>query len=130
MLKNDIKDLHSWVISGSALNWGDFLLDEAQFFIKLYVEKEKRIERLKIREKERFGNRIDIGNDMYEQYVEFINWASSYESGNEKMRSLLSENKWLEKAKGYVLKINSDIDLNAEIESVDEFFKKYCHACS
>lgn len=36
-----------------------------------------RIERLKKRERENFGSRIDFGGDMYEIHQKFIEWALS-----------------------------------------------------
>ena len=53
-----------------------------------------RIERLKKREEERFGKRIEPGGDMYEHHQEFIRWASAYDNGGLNMRSKAKHDEW------------------------------------
>ena len=55
--------------------------------IRVETDTAIRIDRLKRRERERFGNRIDLGGDMYENHREFIDWAASYDRGGLDMRS-------------------------------------------
>lgn len=105
----------SWIISGSMLEWGDFLRDKMELIIYLYVDKETRIGRLKKRESVRFGDRILRGNDMYENHQAFIKWAESYEEGGYDMRSKLSETAWIKEAKCPVLKIEKEMPLTEEV---------------
>lgn len=53
-----------------------------------------RIARLKKREKERFGSRIEPGGDMYQQHLEFIDWAKKYDTGGLNMRSKAKHDEW------------------------------------
>ena len=39
------------------------------------------------REKERYGSRIELGGDMYQQHMDFIEWAKSYDNGGMDIRS-------------------------------------------
>ena len=60
-----------------------------------YVEQDIRIERLLKREKQRYGNRIESGNDMYQIHKDFVEWAKRYETGEMDMRSRKSELEWM-----------------------------------
>lgn len=108
----------SWIISGSMLQWGDFLRDEIDLIVYLYIERDIRIKRLVKREKERFGDRILPGNDMYENHQAFITWAESYEDGDLNMRSKKSEIEWIKEAKRKVLKIEKEMPIKEELELV------------
>ena len=62
--------------------------------IRVETDTAIRIDRLKRRERERFGNRIDLGGDMYENHREFIDWAASYDRGGLDMRSKAKHDEW------------------------------------
>ncbi len=124
-LKKINKHNKSWIISGSMLQWGDFLRDEIDLIVYLYVEKDIRIKRLVKREKERFGDRILPGNDMYDNHQAFITWAESYEDGDLNMRSKKSETKWIKEAKCKVLKIEKEIPINDELKLVIKTLRNF-----
>ena len=110
MLKDYFNKNDSLVLSGSALEWGDFIKDHLDLIILKYVDQENRIKRLMAREIERYGNRIDPGNDMYEIHKEFIEWNKKYETGGMEMRSRKSELTWISDAKCKILKLeNNDL---------------------
>lgn len=62
--------------------------------IKLVTDTEIRIERIKIREKQKFGTRIMPGGDMYTQHIEFLEWARKYDTGSVNMRSKAKHDEW------------------------------------
>lgn len=51
------------------------------------MEQSIRIERLVKREQERYGSRIELGGDMYQRHIDFIEWAKSYDNGGMDIRS-------------------------------------------
>lgn len=53
-----------------------------------------RIERLKAREKRKFGGWIMPGGDMYTHHMEFIEWAGKYDTGSVNMRSKVKHDEW------------------------------------
>ena len=53
----------------------------------LWIPQDIRLERLRQRENERYGDRIMPGGDMDEQSQAFLDWASSYDDGDLNMRS-------------------------------------------
>ena len=72
LLEEILEKNESLVLSGSALKWGDFIKNYLDIIIYKYVDQDIRIKRLIAREKSRYGNRIDSGNDMYEIHKEFV----------------------------------------------------------
>jgi adenylate kinase family enzyme len=118
----------SLVLSGSALEWGDFIKNYLDLIIFKYVDQENRIKRLMAREIERYGNRIDIGNDMYEIHKEFIEWNKKYETGGMEMRSRKSELAWISDAKCKVMKLENNELPENELKIVsEEIDKMYNH---
>ncbi len=94
MMKNDIAKHSNAVISGSLVDWGDELIPLFTLAVRVETDTAIRIERLRKREREHFGNRIDIGGDMYENHRDFIEWAASYDRGNLNMRSKAKHDEW------------------------------------
>ena len=87
LMKKDILHSDKVVISGSLVGWGDDLIQYFTLAVRVVTDKNVRIERLKEREKKHFGSRIEVGGDMQQNYVEFIEWAADYDIGDTNMRS-------------------------------------------
>lgn len=107
------------------VDWGDELIPLFTLVIRLVTDTEIRVERLKIREKKKFGNRIMPGGDMYTNHMEFIEWARKYDTGSVNMRSKAKHDEWqkLLMCKQIVLNGADDLEENfkkvqAEINSV------------
>ncbi|MDD7305363.1 MAG: hypothetical protein PUG67_02100 [Peptoniphilaceae bacterium] len=67
------------MISGSLVDWGDELIPLFTLAIRINTDAKIRLERLKTRERKKFGSRIDIGGDMYDIHAKFIKRAFSYD---------------------------------------------------
>ena len=115
---------YSLVLSGSAMEWGDFIKDYLDIIIYKYVEQEIRIKRLLEREKNRYGNRIDPGNDMYEIHKEFVEWNKKYETGGMEMRSRKSELMWISDIKCKIIKLEKNELPEEELKIVSEEIDK------
>jgi len=96
LMKRDIQKAENVVISGGLAGWGDELKSFFTTVIRLKTDTAIRMERLKKREKQRFKERIEIGGDMYEHHLEFMDWAASYDTGGPDMRSKLKHDIWQE----------------------------------
>ena len=94
LIKKDISKAQNVVISGSLTDWGDELIPLFTLAIRLVTDTEIRIERLKIREKKKFGDRIMPKGDMYTQHMQFIEWARKYDTGSVNMRSKAKHDEW------------------------------------
>lgn len=90
---NDIKksDKDIIVITGSFWNWKcDYqeLLSYIDCYVRVMLDTNIRMERLRKREKERYGDRIEENGDLYEVNKQRLKWAEDYETGGLEMRSL------------------------------------------
>ena len=94
LMREDIERYDNSVISGSLMGWGDELIPFFTLAIRVETATNIRLERLKAREREKFGSRIDIGGDMYDNHTRFINWAASYDNGGMDMRSKIKHDAW------------------------------------
>ncbi len=96
MLTADLASCDQWINSGSVLDWGDSLIPRFTLAVFLYVPTEVRIERLMAREIERYGaEALAPGGRMHQQHVDFIEWASSYETATDIVRTLTNHENWL-----------------------------------
>ncbi len=125
LMKKDISENDNVVISGSLVDWGDELIPMFTLAIRLVTDTEVRVARLKLREKQNFGERIMPGGDMYENHMEFIEWAREYDTGSVDMRSKAKHDEWqkLLHCKQIVLDGADDLEENfkkvqAEMNSV------------
>ncbi|MCX4267803.1 MAG: AAA family ATPase [Lachnospiraceae bacterium] len=94
LMKKDILENDNVVISGSLVDWGDELIPLFTLAIRLVTDTEIRVERLKNREKQKFGDRIMPEGDMYMNHIEFIEWARKYDTGSVNMRSKAQHDEW------------------------------------
>lgn len=94
LMKEDIESSESCVISGSLAGWGDDLIPYFTLVVRLVVQTDVRIERIRKREAQKMGERILPGGDMYEHHLEFIEWAKKYDTGDVNMRSKAKHNAW------------------------------------
>ena len=90
----DIASAENVVISGALGGWGDPLIPHFTLAVRLETAADIRIERLKKRERERFGSRIDEGGDMHLQHLEFLAWAKKYDTAGPEMRSKARHDEW------------------------------------
>ncbi|MBR6745729.1 MAG: AAA family ATPase [Clostridia bacterium] len=94
MMKRDINEAENVVISGALAGWGDPLIPYFTLAVRIELPQDVRIERLRKREKERFGSRIEPGGDMYKLHVAFIEWAKTYDTGGMAHRSKMRHDAW------------------------------------
>ena len=106
LMKKDIEAFDNVVISGSLVDWGDVLIPYFTLAVRIDIDPEVRIARLMQREKERYGARIEPEGDRYRQYVEFVEWAKSYDTGGVNMRSRRKHDEWQKLLQCGLLRLN------------------------
>lgn len=94
LMKYDIEKYENVVISGSLADWGDVLIPYFTLAVRITLDTDIRIERIKSREKLRFGARIEPGGDMYIQHLDFLEWTKLYDTGDLNMRSKAKHDQW------------------------------------
>lgn len=122
-LLTDLKGLTSWVISGSMDSWSEpFIpLFDLVFFIEASAD--IRSQRLRARESNNYGDRIQSNGDMFESHQTFIKWAEQYDEGYLSGRSRTRHEAWLKQLTFPVVRFvnesTPDNLLNAAIATIN-----------
>ena len=107
MIQHDTADVARWVLSGSLCSWGDPLLASFTLAIFVRLEPQARLRRLRNRETQRHGARIQPGGDMHDQHVAFMEWASRYDTADASIRSLEMHRQWMTRLDCPVIELDS-----------------------
>lgn len=108
MIERDVDGEKNWVLSGSICSWGDPLLHHFTLAVFLYLDPVVRMARIEERERARYGSRILPGGEMYQQNLDFMEWARSYDHGRAPIRSFDLHESWMVRLTCPIVRVNSD----------------------
>lgn len=123
LLRDNINQHNKWILSGSVMDWGNELIPQFDLVVFVYLPTDVRIERLKKREYERYGDEMLPGRNKYEKVKEFIEWAASYDTGTDYGRNLIRHEEWLKRVECTLIRIgndNLDDSINNVINAINE----------
>lgn len=123
LMREDIQRHDHVIISGSLVDWGDEFIPLFTLAIRVETDTDIRLQRLNRREREKFGSRIDFGGDMYENHLEFIKWAASYDHGGMDMRSKAKHDDWQKKLICPLLFVDGNMLVSENYEIIQSNFK-------
>ena len=112
MMHKDVDKAENVVISGSLVDWGDELIPQFTLAVRVVTDTDIRISRLRKRESESFGARIEAGGDMYAEHQEFIAWAGEYDTGSIDMRSKVKHDDWQKLLSCHQILVDGSKDIN------------------
>jgi adenylate kinase family enzyme len=115
LLMDDLTAHDSWILSGSLCGWGDVAMPLFELVVFLWLPTGMRLERLRQREHERYGERIMPGGDRYEKSQEFLDWAASYDTGDVNMRSKRLHEQWLSTLPCPILLIEGEYSIEEQV---------------
>jgi adenylate kinase family enzyme len=118
---NELKNKERVVISGSLVGFGDDIKEKINLFVFINLDIETRIKRIEKRERERFGERVMPGGDLYQKHLDFLEWVSNYETNPEYIRSRKQHLLWLDGVKCPVLKVTEELSINELMALVKPF---------
>jgi adenylate kinase family enzyme len=118
LLMDDLTRHGSWVLSGSLCDWGDVVIPLLDLAVFLWIPHDLRMERLYHRERQRFGERIMPGGDMYEQSQAFLGWAASYDDGDINMRSRRLHDQWLSDLPCPIIRIEGEHAIEEQLNAL------------
>ena len=110
----DIKECGSFVISSVTGNFGDEITSMYKLAVYISVPLEIRMERIKQRELDKFGDRVLKGGDMYEQQLKFYDFVIS--------RPLSRIEQWVETLSCPVIHINGTEDFRTNAAKIAEYY--------
>ena len=125
-MRQDIANHQKAVISGSLTDWGDPLIPLFTLAIRIEMDPALRLERLLARERQRYGSRIEPGDDMYETNQAFLEWAKGYDTGGPEIRSRVKHDRWQKLLTCPVLLLDGGASVEQKFEKVQRFLKKEC----
>ena len=118
LLSEAISKAERCVISGSLCGWGDIFIPKFELVILVETPTQVRIERLKQREYNKFGDRILPGGDMYQNHIEFIEWAAKYDTAGIEQRSRDLHTEWLKKVQCPVVIVDGAQPVNEMLKKI------------
>ena len=118
LIKRDIEQSENVVISGAFGGWGDPLIPHFTLAIRIELDQNIRIERLRKRESARFGARIEPGGDMYLHHLDFIEWAKKYDTGDMTHRSKMRHDAWEKTLPCEVIHLDGADDVDANFKKI------------
>jgi adenylate kinase family enzyme len=121
MLAEALDAHRRWVLSGSLCSWGDMFIPRFELAIFLRIPPETRMARIMARERQRYGDAIDPGGEMRTQHLEFIEWASKYDTADESMRSLVLHEKWIMTLPCRCTRLEGDLTTDERLARLGDF---------
>jgi hypothetical protein len=107
LLRSWLEGSRHWILSGSALGWGEPFEPLVELVIYLHLDPATRMLRLRRREALRHGPRIAPGGDMRGRHLEFMDWAEAYDTARAEQRSAWLHSAWLADRSCPVLRLDS-----------------------
>ena len=124
LLAAAIEEHPKCVISGSLCGWGDVFIPKFGTVVFVDTPTDIRLDRLKKREAERFGDRIREGGDMHKNHRDFLEWAAKYDDGGLDMRSRAMHEDWLGKLTCPVIRVDGTIDCEKTAAEITECYSE------
>lgn len=118
LMKKDIESSDNVVISGSLVGWGDELIPMFTLAIRVVTSTYIRLERIRRREQEKFGERIAPGGELYEKHQNFLKWAGQYDTGSVNMRSKANHDEWQKHLTCRLITIDGAEDIEISYQTV------------
>jgi len=120
MLQKGLDESQRWVLSGSLCGWGDIFIERFELAVFVHVPHDVRMARIIARERKRYGDAIAEGGAMRAHHLEFIDWASKYDTADETMRSLRLHEKWMARLPCRCIRIEGDMTTDERLKRLLE----------
>ena len=113
-LERDFKS--NTIISGSLVSWAKGWESSFDLAVFIQLDHHKRMERLKSRENQRYGEKLVSDKNLQQISKAFLEWASQYENPHFNGRSLKVHNAWVAKLNCKILRIDGGLTLKYNTE--------------
>jgi adenylate kinase family enzyme len=124
-IKNQLNKTENWILGGSIIRWGENIFPKFDLVVFLYLPKQLRIDRLKQREFERWGDIIYTDPNRSKMFTDFIAWAADYDDNTGiATRTMEAHELWLRTVNSPVLKLVGDLTTEKRVELI---IKKLSH---
>ncbi|WNS45903.1 AAA family ATPase [Paenibacillus sp. MMS20-IR301] len=121
-LGHDLKQQEPWILTGAICGWGDALRGEFDLVIFLWLPPQLRLERLRVREYERYGDEALPGGSKYDDVQEFMAWAALYDTAGPEVRSKVLHEEWMSGLTCDVLRLEGDLTVEERVAAAMQYF--------
>ncbi|QGH37029.1 hypothetical protein GI584_16225 [Gracilibacillus salitolerans] len=121
ILKPDLSQNENWILSGAVCGWGDTFKNCFDLVIFLWIPSDIRLERLREREFQRYGQEILVGGSKYDQSKAFLEWASLYDHAGMDVRSKALHEHWMTDLSCPILRIEGDYTVSERVHTVLDY---------
>ncbi|MFN0138031.1 MAG: adenylate kinase [Phycisphaerae bacterium] len=118
LLEARLGESRSWVLSGGIAGLEPHPRVAFTLIVFLWIPPDLRMERLRARERAKFGERILPGGDMYADHEAFIEWAAGYDCGDIEGKTRARHEAYLAAQICPVLRIDGAITLETALATV------------
>ena len=118
LLRERLPSTGGWVLSGSAIGWAKPVEPLYDLIVYLRLDSTVRMDRLRRRERTRYGQRIEPGGDMAAANANFLAWAAAYDTAGPEQRSRMAHEEWLAAQAALVLRLDSSEPVEALARAV------------
>lgn len=120
-LESDLLKNPEWVLSGSLTTWGDFAIPLFTLAVFLWIPGDIRMKRLRERETDLFGtDAVSPGGWFYQNHLEFMEWASGYDSGGLDTRNRALHEQWMGRLPCRLLRIEGLSSIEESVAKIKE----------
>ena len=125
LITTDLNAAPFWILSGGVAGWDPFPQLDFTLMVFVWTPTPIRIERLRRREYERFGERIREGGDMHRAHEEFIEWASRYDVGDVDGKTLARHEPYLATQTCPVIQLRDVKPIDEMIDTILSAFSEF-----
>jgi adenylate kinase family enzyme len=119
MLFADLARYRCFVFTGAPQSWARGYPKELDLLVFLRLDDQVRMDRLRAREIERFGERAMPGGDHFSETTSFLSWAATYETSVEtEGNTLVAHRRLISEMACPVLQLDSSQGVNLLVEVV------------
>ena len=125
IVSDKLHTTENWIFGGSIIHWGENVFPVFDLIVFLYLPPEIRMERLRKREYERYGDEIIIHPERAQKYQDFMDWAKDYDhTTGIANRTLKAQLEWLSATNVPFIEISGDYELQQKMDMVLDIIKK------
>lgn len=114
-----LSNTRHWVFGGSIIHWGPDIFPSFDLIVFLYLDPDIRLERIRKREHERYGDEIIINPERKEIFEKFMKWTKDYDYNTGiANRTLDAHREWLSTIHNPLLELSGDINVQQKIKMI------------
>lgn len=125
LIQADLDKHSSWILGGSVIDWGATVFPLFDLIVFLWLPPQTRLERLRIRELQRYGNIILSDPARARKFEKFMAWAADYDlHAGIAHRTLQAHEQWLKRQRCPVLEIRQDLTTAERMALVSNYMDR------